>query len=400
MNSEFPNNYDSLLHDVSIQMASSQLSRRNSRSSKRNSGTPSRRSIRVEKPPTAHNSPRMLERRRTTSSVKQYASLDDHYNAMFGNPEPEERRYANDVDKNSVRPMSWHPSTSTAIQARSRNASSHRHSVDVPDIPAAYISSDIGTKSTLPDGQCYVQDNGSYADGPLPADVGTIDVALWNRYATASSWPLNAPVDPYLAHELTLFANNAHYWASTVPTSPQQTGSLTVQNTAEPHHDFLPIQYPSALQSAAQPTLRTQRSKDSSKSLVGMGLYDSPEPATQSWQADMDGRQSWLAPDLVKSGGKGLKLEETFEPPPDHGMDGEEEDDDDEDNGSSEDEVQEEPPGMDEPHLHVTVASSQPASMAGQSFFFDDDDAYSGDWWYGQTKSVTAPDAAMDYGWI
>ncbi|KAL9096886.1 MAG: hypothetical protein Q9165_000850 [Trypethelium subeluteriae] len=398
MNSEFQNDYESLLNDVSLQMASSQLSRRNSRSSKRHSGTPSRRSIRVEKPPTAHNSPHILQRRRTTTSVQQYASLDDHYNAMFGSPKPETEHYANDNDKSVVRPMSWHPSASTAIRSGLKPTYSKRQSVHVPSIPAAYRHSDYAARPTFTDGGYDLQASDAGSEIPLSTDGGSVDLALWNRYTTACSWPLMAHIDPCVASDLGLLPDAPEDWSSAIATFPQPVESITVQAPTEIQADFRSAQDSPMPQNVAEHTLRTQRSKDSSKSLVGMGLYDSPEPLTSSWRIHMDGYQSWLAPDLVQSSGKGLKLEETFEPPPDHGEDGEEDEED--DHGSSEDEVQEEPPSMDDPRLHVTVASNQPPSLAGQSFFFDDDEAYSNDWWYGLTKNAPAPDAALEYGWI
>ena len=399
MNSGSRNDYESLVNDVSLQMASSQLSRRNSRSSKRHSGTPSRRSIRVEKPPTAQSSPRVLERRKTTTSVKQFTSLDDHYNAMFGSPKPEERTTATNFDKNGIRPMSWHPSASTATRAGLDKALGNRRSANIPNIPVSYSSSDPDYETTAVDQGNAFEGENTGPDMILTEDIENFDVALWSRYATTSAWPLMANVNPCLASNLALFTDNAQDWSFAASGSAPPTESAAAQAPPDTHMDFLPIQNPAALQDPMQPTLRSQRSKDSSKSLIGMGLYDPPEPAADTWRIHMDGYQTWLTPELVENTGKGLKLEETFEPPPGHGEDYEEEEDDD-DNGSLEDEVQDELPVMDEPRLHVTVASSQPTNLAGQSFFFDDEESYSNEWWYGQTKNVIAPDAAMDCGWI
>ncbi|KAI9687710.1 MAG: hypothetical protein M1822_001790 [Bathelium mastoideum] len=396
MNPDIDHDYESLLNDVSRQMASSQLSRRNSRSSKRHSGSTCRRSIRIEKPPTAHNSPRILERRRTTSSVKQYASLDDHFNAMFGAPESEDWTMSNDSDKNAVRPFSWHPSGSNAGRTRARNDSSNQHSVNVSDIPRTYATSNHSFEQTLPEEKHTFEDDAAM-NMMSQADGGDLSAALWHRYAQTSTWPLMAHADPHYVNNLAYFGNPQD-WGFAASSSPQPSESVTTQPASEMCNDYLPIQNPHLSPNVMHPTLRPQRSKDSSKSLVGMGLYDPPDSISDSWPSHANGCQSWLAPDLIESRGKGLKLEETFEPPPDHDEDGGEEDD----NGSSEDEVQDESPVVEEPHLHVTVASNQPNSLAGQSFFFDDDDAYSNDyWWTGQTKNVAAPDAtALNYGWI
>jgi hypothetical protein len=66
------------------------------------------RSSRIEKPKSHHNSPMVMERRKTTTETKLYATLDDHYRMMFGiqGDESEEER------PQSTRPLSWHPSSS------------------------------------------------------------------------------------------------------------------------------------------------------------------------------------------------------------------------------------------------------------------------------------------------
>ena len=56
-----------------------QLPRRTSRCSV----TQLPRSSRVEKPKSHHNSPKTMERRKTTTEPKLYATLDDHYKMMF-----------------------------------------------------------------------------------------------------------------------------------------------------------------------------------------------------------------------------------------------------------------------------------------------------------------------------
>jgi len=82
----------------------SQLPRRTSRCSV----TQLPRSSRVEKPKSHHNSPKTMERRKTTTEPKLYATLDDHYKMMFGIEDSEE-----EVEERPQpsRPVSWHPSS-------------------------------------------------------------------------------------------------------------------------------------------------------------------------------------------------------------------------------------------------------------------------------------------------
>lgn len=90
---------------------------------------------------------------------------------------------------------------------------------------------------------------------------------------------------------------------------------------------------------------------------------------------------------------KGLKLEETWQPPE------EMEDDDDEDSSDEE----EEPPRVSEQqwsHMALPIVNT---NLSGQSFFFEDEVANAGtDWWYQQSKQPTAvpQDGAIGYGWF
>ncbi|KAI9709543.1 MAG: hypothetical protein M1820_003303 [Bogoriella megaspora] len=302
---------------------------------------------------------------------------------MFGSPEPEQHR---ELEKTVIRPVSWHPSASRAI---SGFETANRPTSEIPAVPNVYMDSNT---SWEPSYTAYMNDN---ASRHMSQEGSTdLETAIMNYFAGVSTYPLEVQFDSSMDSEVSQHMNVTENWLSAQHAQMQQAWSHTPVDPSEAtelHNDFLPIQ---ATQGGKQPSLRSQRSKDSAKSLIGMGLYDPPEDPVRTWQTQYDGYRSWLAPDLVPSSGKGLKLEETFEPPPDHDEDCEE------DNGSSEDEVQEEPPSLDDPQLHVTVASSQPTNLAGQSFFFEDDEAYHNDWWYSQGKNPSAQDAVMDCNWI
>src|SRR5579871_3674551 len=95
------------LDNYSIMLAASQLHHRQSRNAVLLS--PRRHSARIEKPRSTHHSPKVSERRRTFTSSKQFASLEDHYRAMFGDSNDQES--GNDVFSESIRPVSWHPSS-------------------------------------------------------------------------------------------------------------------------------------------------------------------------------------------------------------------------------------------------------------------------------------------------
>lgn len=146
--------------------------------------------------------------------------------------------------------------------------------------------------------------------------------------------------------------------------------------------EFLPIQHPSDNDDQMD-------AEDDGKELVGMGLYDAPDPTT-TWGGFTEGT------------GKGLKLEETWQPP-------EAEEDDDEDDASSEGSIEEPSPPLpatnpqsQQLQLPVHVKAQTPGSMEGQSFFFDDDEMVSKEWWFQQLKQPNMPvqDAGIGYGWL
>jgi hypothetical protein len=144
--------------------------------------------------------------------------------------------------------------------------------------------------------------------------------------------------------------------------------------------DFLPIQHPAAHDEGTE--------EDTGERLVALGLYDVPEPSL-TWNG------------LGEATGKGLKLEETWQPP-------EEDDDDADDDASSEASEEPSPPlpaandRTQQLQLPVYVKAQTPGSMDGQSFFFDDDETVSKEWWFQQMRQPSMPmrDNGLGYGWL
>jgi hypothetical protein len=150
--------------------------------------------------------------------------------------------------------------------------------------------------------------------------------------------------------------------------------------------DFLPIQHP-AIQDE-------EMEDDDGEKLVALGLYDLPEPS-----------MSWTGSEQAT--GKGLKLEETWQPP-EEDEDEEEEGEDAEDDASSVASEEPSPPlssvndRTQQLQLPVHVKAQTPGSMDGQSFFFDDDETVSKEWWFQQVKQSSMPAQAngLGYGWL
>lgn len=139
--------------------------------------------------------------------------------------------------------------------------------------------------------------------------------------------------------------------------------------------DCLPFQYPSETPDSLTLGGESQLPRKRSKELVGMGLYDAPDDDMWSELDHDHGSFLYhLANPHRESTGKGLKLEETWEPP--KAQDGAEDDD-----AYSSDEAEEELPMA--PTMGQTMGHGQPAfcapygDLSNQSFFFDNDDPYS-----------------------
>ncbi len=150
--------------------------------------------------------------------------------------------------------------------------------------------------------------------------------------------------------------------------------------------DFLPIQYPADdLESSGLPQITKKKSNE----LVGMGLYDNTErdvlPSFDHAHGQVPNHPTNLQRESM---GKGLKLEETWQPP----EDGEGDNEDDEE-ASSADEVEEDIP------VSFAQAETQPAfyptygDLSNQTFFFDNDDQYTNCMAFDQAMQVCQPKA-------
>ena len=140
--------------------------------------------------------------------------------------------------------------------------------------------------------------------------------------------------------------------------------------------DFLPIQNPAGnLENTIFPTMKKKKSSE----LVGMGLYDNIE--RNCGQASSN-----LASLRGESTGKGLKLEETWQPPKE-----DEEDEEDEEEISSADEAEDDVPvsfAQDEPQPALYPPYGD---LSNQSFFFDNDDQYPNCIAFDQAMQVCQP---------
>ncbi|KAF1921383.1 hypothetical protein BDU57DRAFT_553550 [Ampelomyces quisqualis] len=351
---------------MSGHMHTSQLPRRASRSFGNQQLC---RPCRVEKPKSHHNSPRMTERRKTTTESKLYATLDDHYRMMFG-VEPEE---ADDERPQIHRPMSWHPSSA---QFQAQHASSYfepQHNWHSPSPRNSVQGSDfysLSTRNSLYEPTCnHASYTGAYGESEYSWQDASHQTPSYVHSSTNT--PSTEPLPWYLQK-----------WA-------QQNHDQAMMRSHNASLDFLPMQHPA--------TQDEEMEDQSGEKLVALGLYDLPEPSL-TW----GGRE--------QATGKGLKLEETWQPPVEEDEEGEEEEEAEDAADDASSVASEEPspplPSVNDRtrqlQLPVHMKTHTPGSMDGQTFFFDDDETVSKEWWFHQVKQPSMPgrDNGLGYGWL
>jgi len=301
------------------------------------------------------------------STVKQYATLDDHYRTMFGLDAAGNKEEDLTSGHHTTRPLSWHPSSSQFSGPTSRlptksplqsqtNISQYTPSKNTLAMPESYEYAHLPQSEALP----------PYNDHqPLHIDVA------WSSFMHGqAATECRPPSYSSLSYQPT------SWFSSDVS---EFNGQAPQYHPPQPRQDFLPTQQ--------QPSVEDHQGYDESThglvrkksdELIGLGLYDPPESSPP--------------PFGLASLGKGLKLEETWQPP--------EEMEEDEDDGEESSDEEEEPTTQLErqwPQMSLPLMN-----MSGQSFFFEDEDGVANKWWYQQSKqpAPTPQDGGISYGWF
>ncbi|KAF4968895.1 hypothetical protein FSARC_3766 [Fusarium sarcochroum] len=328
--------HDAMFEDHTQQMNCSQASRRFSRGS---SGQRSGGAMRVVKPTSANNSPRssgLMARRKTLmndgNSQRRQQQIMDQL-ATFCDAESQQSA------QRSSRPVSWHPSSyGQQPQAHLQQpmyalTSSHAYA-DQQDLYGNYphyspmmASTSCGTSplafSDLPlpyqsaDNMAY----NPYQGTSMPQHSPAASMAMDARQLVGAT---SAPADT--AHETT-YSNGwdwntfiMHGFSSTTPPTPETLPQTQLSQPAVSED----IHY----QALEDP------SEEEGEILVGMGLYDAPDKYTEDPQ--LNNYRSTVSSLLGSSfrsqepRGKGLKLEETWEPPKSDDEDGDEDEEEEE----------------------------------------------------------------------
>ncbi|KAL8940063.1 MAG: hypothetical protein Q9211_002449 [Gyalolechia sp. 1 TL-2023] len=384
---------NAMLHDVSNQMARAQLFRRLSAKSNHSSPGSMRGNTRVVKPHSSGGTPLSLQRRRTTAAhttrskppvAPPFQQLPQAAKAI----PPRPRR--NGLPS-ATRPVTWHPGSyhfSDCSQPVPSDGGLAFYPTTTPqesyftDYPIGAMQPSLGFIQPL---EAHERDDvfsNDYTQQPM-ADYS-------HEFVNDNSFNQSSLCDPatqFSQHDTMLSSTYCQYPSSFQTKNPVQMPSDHVTYSTQ----HLPIlsssgyacDPPQYLQFPNPPQVTKQQSKE----LVGMGLYDG---LTRKELSTPDTSMDRIKQLLAAPQGKGLKLEETWQPPPNEEVDEDEEADE----GSSADEGEEDPPPA------PAQAEMQPnfypsyGDLSNQSFFFDNDDPYASCMSFNQEVQVCPPKAA------
>lgn len=315
--------HDALLEDLSRQISMS-ASRRHSRGS--NSAL-SGNAMRVAKPSSASNSPRnnMSQRRRTLMNDPIFVQRTQQMLEQPCLPTPGPEAFANtyyEPVKRSARPVSWHPSTQL-VQNQPMPSAATQHTqypfptcydyesyvqpVQLPPTPAAYstYNSPLANFSplTLP-----------YSAYELPQQGYTSPV--WNLFNTQTVSAMTGSTDQTQAMA---FDTSSAYTPATVPDYVESSyspaswanapaASYTHNMTAPPTPEDLPKAQQVEPLVVKEESEAQQEDEEEGDILIGLGLYDPPEKLPCS-------EDGGVLSAAFEPKGKGLKLEDAWEPP-------------------------------------------------------------------------------------
>ncbi|KAL8995401.1 MAG: hypothetical protein Q9169_004846 [Polycauliona sp. 2 TL-2023] len=355
-----------MLNHVSNQMAKSQLFRRLSANS--NNSSPNRRpSTRVAKPQINGAVPHGVQRRRTTTAHP--SQIKSRISQPMDPSQPLPRTATTSAYgtrniglSSTTRPLTWHPG-SYPLDHRLEEmpyggALAPEPFVVHQESACADFSNYFPGPSIDSNASSNTQSRSTVSEGysqQVPTEFTTYP---YSYYDPSSSYLQYGDGTPY-SHEPS--------YANYQPVGFSPFSSDCAAYSTQPTPDALQYQVQHPASQYAQSQVSTQVTKQKSKELVGMGLYDGPsrrELSTFNVSPDHIGQL------MAQPQGKGLRLEETWQPPNDDGHDAEEE-------GDSTDEADEDFPQA--PAAHEAQPSLLPATygdLSNQSFFFDSDDPY------------------------
>lgn len=378
--------YNVMLQDVSNHVSRSQLLRRLSTHSSSTSGSSKRAPARITKQNSAGSSPHNVQRRRTTANTaRTYPRLSQ--NSPFQTQEQSLSNYHGSQQAVPVeRPMSWHPGSemisTPATQDRTSepalgNTISGLQNLAVSAQPASCVQQSIENAFAMGYGIPISRPLGMYEHSPTGIqDYQPTPESIYNPEPSYNSEPIynHCSYNNFQQfHHMSQPSTKDMYPPANyqLPQWPEAQPCF-VNDFQNPQTSLDLCQWSSTPGQKLNVIAAPQIPKRANKVLSGIGLYDDKMPDSISDISGDPNRDSM---------GKGLKLEETWQPPKDD--DDNNDDDDDEESCSTDeaDEIEEDPPIMASAPPHAQTAFYPPyGDLSNQSFFFsNDDDPYTGE---------------------
>ncbi|KAL8872830.1 MAG: hypothetical protein Q9174_001608 [Haloplaca sp. 1 TL-2023] len=361
---------DAMLQDVSNQMARSQLFRRLSANSSKNSSPSGRRSMaRVVKPQSIGGTPQGVQRRRTTTAHTSRGRPLLAQNPQASQPLAPTTQPVVHMGGYG-RPVTWHPGS---YHSGGCLEDPHYDSGLGPDSSAAlpisgnpsqfdYASQSL-YNSALFSGAQQWEDPSS---GFMPSLAMPNDSLAYEYSDSASISSLYNKVMQFEQQDAQSMSGYNPYYGNLQTSSLSQCSPDYPSYASQQTQDYLSMQNNSDPSLFMENTDVSQITKKQSKELVGMGLYDGPSRKELSTLNRSPDHINHL---LTPSQGKGLKLEETWQPPQEH------DDDEDEENYSTDEAEDDLPPAPTVVEAQSTVIPAY-GDLSNQSFFFEHDDPY------------------------
>lgn len=314
-----------------------------------------------------NQSPMHLVRRRTTAATHghpRHPSMD----------QVSRRSHPSELDINQERPLSWHPTSYEQHLETSQYQQANffpQFDFSTSSFDTAEINGLITPMSAPVANEPQIQEYMTPLEDYSPLNFP--NVAFDYEYPSKDS--------PYYMPEQTYYPDVQAYVPEQLPCGAQypllqiyQTQSANYSqlniHTAPPSPTLLPIQKFNNDRPTSPFLLGSPRVEK--EELMGLGLYDRPQDVQSSTL--FNGPTSMAA--LTVGIGKGLKLEESFEPPP--------REDDEENQEESEGEDEPEEIGLPITGLPITAMTNNPlppqlyvedqSNHAGQTFFIDEMD--------------------------
>ena len=393
MASTFPmpsTDYGVMLQDASNYPSRSQFLPRLSTHSSSTSGSNKRAPARITKQSSAGNSPHNVQRRRTTANTaRTYPPLSQ--SSPYQTQEQSLRNYYSSRQAMPVeRPMSWHPGSEMISTPATQvhlgepglgNTIAGLQNLAVCTRPASSVQQSI--ENAFAAGYGIPISRPLTMDEHSPTGIEDYASAPDSVYRPESLYHSEPIYNPYSYDAFQQLQHSYMPQSSNQDTYPPANYQIPQWPEAQPFfaHDFQDTQTSADLcQWSSNPgqslniKAAPQVSKRANKVLSGIGLYDDKVPDSVSGTSGDPNRDSM---------GKGLKLEETWQPPKDEDENDDDDDDDDEGSCSTDEaeEMEEDLPIMTSAPQHAQTAFYPPyGDLSNQSFFFsNDDDAYTGD---------------------